>query len=55
MMYEKMANVPNAIADSPAASPSSPSVMFTALLVPVRMNVQKMTYTQAKPASAVTT
>ena len=54
MMYEKIANVPNAIAESPAASPSRPSVMFTALLVPVRMNVLKMTYTHAKPASDVT-
>jgi hypothetical protein len=28
-----------AMAASPAASPSSPSVRFTELLVPVRMNV----------------
>ena len=43
-MYAKIANVPNAIADNPAARPSSPSVMFTALLVPTRMNVVNNTY-----------
>ncbi len=54
MMYAKIANVPNAIAESPAANPSRPSVMFTALLVPVSMNVVNATYAHAKPGRKIT-
>ena len=43
-----------AMAQSPAASPSRPSVRFTALLVPVRMNVTNATYSQPSQAAAVT-
>jgi hypothetical protein len=39
MRYAKMAITANAIAHKPAARPSRPSVRFTALLTPVRMNV----------------
>ncbi len=47
MTYAKSANVAAAIAVRPAASPSSPSVRFTALLVPVRMNATHGTYSHA--------
>jgi hypothetical protein len=38
MRYAKIANVANAMAERPVARPSSPSVRFTALLVPVSTN-----------------
>jgi hypothetical protein len=55
MAYAKTAKVPYAITESPVASPSRPSVMFTALLVPVRMNVTNSTYSHANAALSGTT
>ena len=49
--YANSANVAVAIAISPAARPSRPSVMLTALLVPVNTKVTNATYSQ--PSSCV--
>src|SRR5689334_1500721 len=43
------------MAERPDAKPSRPSVIFTALLVPVRMNVVKTTYSHASPPVSGTT
>src|SRR5439155_3267391 len=49
--YAKIANAPAAIAVSPVASPSSPSVRFTAFELPVTTNVTNSTYTQGQNRS----
>ena len=49
--YAKIPNAPAAIAVSPVASPSSPSVRFTAFELPVTTNVTNSTYTQGQNRS----